>query len=200
MTLATSNLSSARSLPRFPPELWLTIFRLATDVPSLLSCDGPSPSDLPRPLVKEREQRLLKVSFITKKNIILVCKTWNTLAIEFLYQSVIVTRAATLSSLLVALDRKSSTAARSGYAGWWTKRLDVLIKDDRCEASDYALLADIIRRFPNLSIITISMPMLPYNDSWLRQLPKSVVIALAESCGPSLRVFDCSESILRPCR
>ncbi|KAG0701007.1 hypothetical protein DFH29DRAFT_982875 [Suillus ampliporus] len=185
MTSVISNASTARNLPRFPPELWLTIFSLATNVPGLLSCDGPTPSDLPRPIVKEHEQRLLKESLITKRNIILVCRTWHALATEFLYRSVLITRPATLSALLVALNRRSSGAARSAYVGW-----HLII----------SLLANVIRQFPNLSIITLSMPMLPYNDCWLRQLPKSVVVALAESCGPSLRVFECSESILRPCR
>ncbi|OJA20272.1 hypothetical protein AZE42_04309 [Rhizopogon vesiculosus] len=192
--------SNTHTLPRFPPELWLRIFNLATDVPGLLSCDGPAPSDLPRPLVKAQEQRLLKESLITTRNIILVCKTWHALATEFLYRSILITSVASLSPLFAALDKRSSGTARSGLVGWWTRRLDVSIQDERCEASDYALLADIIRRFPNLSIVTLSMPMLPYNDCWLRQLPKPVVMALAESCGPSLRVFDCSESILRPCR
>ncbi|KAG1750450.1 uncharacterized protein EDB91DRAFT_1046057 [Suillus paluster] len=200
MTSVISNASTTRNFPRFPPELWLSIFSLATNVPGLLSCDGPTPSDLPRPIVKENEQRLLRESLITKRNIILVCRTWHALATELLYRSVLVTRPATLSSLLVALDRRSSGAAHPAHVGWWTRRLDVLIQDDRCEASDYSLLANVIRRFPNLSIVTLSMPMLPYNDCWLRQLPTSVVMALAESCGPSLRVFDCSESILRPCR
>ncbi|KAG2135367.1 uncharacterized protein EDB93DRAFT_1242550 [Suillus bovinus] len=200
MTLAISNDSTACNLPCFPPELWITIFNLATDIPGLLSYDGPTPFDLPRPLVKEHEHRLLKESLITKRNIILVCKTWHTLAINILYRSVLVTRPATLSSLLVALGRRSSGAARSVHVGWWTRRLDVLIHDDRCEAPDYALLANIIRQFPNLSTVNLSMPMLPDNDSWLRQLPESVIMALAESCGSSLRVFDCSESILRPCR
>lgn len=200
MTSAISNGSNARNPPPFPPEIWITIFSLATDVPGLLSYDGSTSSDLPRPLVKEYEHKLLKESLITKRNIILVCRTWHVLATKFLYQSVLVTRPATLSSLFVALDRRSSGAAHSVHMGWWTRRLDVLIQDDHCEASDYALLANIIRRFPNLSIVNLSMPMLPDNDSWLRQLPESVVMALIESCGPSLRVFDCSESILRPCR
>ncbi|KAG1796956.1 uncharacterized protein HD556DRAFT_1306670 [Suillus plorans] len=200
MTLAISHDSTVCNLPPFPPELWITIFSLATDIPGLLSYDGSNPYDLPRPLVKDHELKLLKESLITKRNIILVCKTWNALATNFLYQSVLVTRPATLSSLFVSLGGRSSGPARSVHVGWWTRRLDVLIQDDHCEASDYALLANIIRRFPNLSIVNLSMPMLPYNDSWLRQLPESVVMALAESCGPSLRVFDCSESILRPSR
>jgi len=194
------NPSTAHTWPHLPPEILLTIFDLATNVPGLLNCDGPARTDLPRTLVKAQEQRQWKESLITKRNIIIACKTWRALATEFLYQSVLVTRVATLPLLLYALGRSSSGASHSSSAGWWTRRLDVSIQDDRCEASDYALLAGIIRQFPNLSIVSLSMPMLPYNDCWLRQLPKSVVMALAESCGSSLRVFDCSESILRPCR
>ncbi|KAH7922493.1 hypothetical protein BV22DRAFT_1017168 [Leucogyrophana mollusca] len=194
---------NACPLPRFPPELWLKIFALATNVPGLLSYRDPSQSDLPHTLTKQREHDLLKKSLVTKRSLVRVCRAWHDLAIEFLYQSVIIARVETLSSLHGTLMRSAQVAPYPpsvGSLGWWTRRLDVIIQDDRCEASDYALLAEIIRHFCNLTIITLSMPMLPYRDCWLRQLPTPVVTSLAETCGPSLRVFDCSESILRPCR
>ncbi|KAF9221779.1 hypothetical protein BS17DRAFT_243219 [Gyrodon lividus] len=187
-------------MSRMPPELWIRVFDLATDVRGLLNCDSPISSDLPRALVKQREKQLLKDSLHTKRNIVLVCRTWNELAAEFLYQSILITRVHTLGSLYESLQRHASTPVSRARLGWWTRRLDVLIEDDRCEASEYALLAEVVRHFSNLAIVTLSMPMLPFNDCWLRQLPTSVITSLAETCGASLQLLDCSESILRPCR
>ena len=78
--------STIHTLSRLPLELWFTIFNFATNVPGLLSSDGPAPSDLPRSLVKKQELRLLKESLFTKRNIVCVCKTWHVLATEFLYR------------------------------------------------------------------------------------------------------------------
>ncbi|KIK98371.1 hypothetical protein PAXRUDRAFT_9581 [Paxillus rubicundulus Ve08.2h10] len=187
-------------MSQMPPELWLRVFDLATDVHDLLRCDAQVSSDLPRALVKQHEQQLLKHSLHTKRSIVLVCRTWSELAAEFLYQSVLVTRVHDLASLHESLQRHASLPSGRVRLGWWTRRLDVLIEDDHCQASDYALLAKIVRHFSNLVVVTLSMPMLPFNDCWLRQLPTSVVTSLAETCGMSLQLFDCSESILRPCR
>lgn len=186
--------------PRVPPEVWLRIFGLATDLETPLNCDSPISSDLPRSLVKQRELQELKDSLRTKRSMVLVCRTWNKLALEFLYQSILISKVDSLVSLRESLQRHASTAQGKNRLGWWTKRLDVLVEDERCETSDYSMLAAVVRQLPNLSIITLSMPMLPFNDCWLRQLPTSVVLSLAETCGMSLQVFDCSESILRPCR
>ncbi|KAH7882747.1 hypothetical protein F5I97DRAFT_1939323 [Phlebopus sp. FC_14] len=199
-TTTPSSLSDVGVLPRIPPELWLRIFDLATNVAGLLDCGGPFPSDLPHAIVKQREQRLLRESLVTKRNLVLVCRAWHELAVEFLYKSVLITRVHALSSLYASLQRGACAISPSSRLGWWTRRLDVVIEDDRCEASDYSVLALVLRHFSKLSIITLSMPMLPFNDCWLRQLPTSVITSLAETCGPSLQLFDCSESILRPCR
>ncbi|KAF8549391.1 hypothetical protein OG21DRAFT_1488559 [Imleria badia] len=197
----TSVSTSVLQIPQWvPPEVWLRIFGIATDFEATLNCDIPISSDLPRMLVKQHELHRLRHSLRTKRCMALVCRTWNELALEFLYQSIRITKVDTLVSLHASLQRHSLTAQGKNRLGWWTKRLDVLIEDERCEASDYSVLAAIVRQLPNLSIITLSMPMLPLNDCWLRQLPTSVIVSLAETCGASLQVFDCSESILRPCR
>lgn len=192
--------SSPQIPPCVPPEVWLRIFGFATDLPALLNCDSPISSDLPRTLVKQYEFQGLKDSLRTKRSMVLVCKTWNELALEFLYQSILITKVDTLVSLLKSLLRHAPTTQGKNCLGWWTKRLDVLVEDERCDASDYSMLTAVMRQLPNLSIITLSMPTLPFNDCWLRQLPTSVVVSLAETCGASLEVFDCSESMLRPCR
>lgn len=186
--------------PRVPPEVWLRIFGLATDLGAPLNCDSPISSDLPHTLVRQHELQELKDSLRTKRSIILVCRTWNELALEFLYQNILITKVDGLVSLHESLQRHALTTQGKNRLGWWTRRMDVFVEDERCEASDYSMLAAVMRQLPNISIITLSMPMLPFNDCWLRQLPTPVILSLAETCGMSLQVFDCSESILRPCR
>lgn len=186
--------------PQVPPEIWLRIFAIATDLDSLLNCDSSFSSDLPRTLVKQHELQPLKNSLCIKRSITLVCRTWNELALEFLYQCILITKVENLHTLHESLQRYALTAQGKNRLGWWTRRLDVLIDDQRCQPSDYGMLAVIIRQLPNLSIITLSMPMIPSNDCWLRVLPTSVIVSLAETCGASLQSFDCSQSILRPCR
>ncbi|KIJ18349.1 hypothetical protein PAXINDRAFT_161720 [Paxillus involutus ATCC 200175] len=198
--MSSTSAPHSQNMSQMPPELWLRVFDLATDVHDLLNCDTPVSSDLPRALVKQRELQLLKHSLRTKRNIVLVCRTWNELAEEFLYQSVLVTRVHDLVPLHESLQARTSAASGRVRLGWWTRRLDVLIEDDHCKLSDYEPLAEVVRHFSNLAVVTLSMPMLPFNDCWLRQLPTSIVTSLAETCGASLQLFDCSESILRPCR
>ncbi|KAH0834118.1 hypothetical protein J3R83DRAFT_11406 [Lanmaoa asiatica] len=198
--MTTAFASSQQIPPRVPPEVWLRIFGLATDLDDFLNRDGPISPDLPCTLVKQHELRGLKHSLRTKRSMTLVCRTWNELALEFLYQSILITKVDTLVSLHESLQRHALTAQGKNRLGWRTKRLDVLVADERCEPSDYSMLAAVIRQLPTLSVVTLSMPMLPFNDCWLRQLPTSVIVSLAETCGTSLQVFNCSESALRPCR
>lgn len=192
--------SSYQIPPRVPPEVWLKIFSHATDLGTLLNRDTSISSDLPRGLVRQHELQCLKNSLRAKRSIALVCRTWNALALGFLYQDILIMKVDNLLSLHESLQRSALAAQGKNRLGWWTKRLDVLIEDQRCEPSDYDMLATVIRQLPNLSIITVSMPMLPFNDCWLRQLPTAIVVSLVETCGTSLQVFDCSESVLRPCR
>jgi len=192
--------STIHALSPLPLELWLTIFDLATDVPGLLSSDGPAPSDLPRSLVKKQEVRLLKESLSIKRTIVCVCKTWHVLATKFLYRSVLITRTTSFPSLLSTLSRRSSGETHSNLVGWWTRRLDISISSmDPCQISHYVLLANIIQQLPNLSTITLHMLGNPsgYRGQDLHYLTP-VIMALAGTCGPSLRVFDCSGPALRP--
>jgi len=198
MTTLSSASSPMDSMSRIPPELWRRIFELATHSPGLLDC-SPSRSDLPSALVKQQELQRLEESLATRRNLVHVCKAWDILAAEFLYQSILVARVEVLPALLGALKRRSrSLGASRARLGWWTRRLDVLIVNDSYEAADFALLADVIRHFSNLSIVTMSIRVLSGSNSG--QLPVEIVTSLVETCGPSLRSFDCSASAIRPCR
>ncbi|KAG9310905.1 hypothetical protein JVU11DRAFT_8764 [Chiua virens] len=195
MTLLVSrSLTPTQSPPRVPPEVWLRIFDQATNLDAPLECSDPISSDLPRALVKQHELRGFKESLRTKRRLAIVCRTWNELALEFLYQSILITEVHALVSLHGSLQRHALTARRKNRLGWWTKRLDVLIEDERCEASDYDMLAAVVRQFPNLAIVALSMPASPFNDCWLRQLPTPLVqedLMMLLAASPNLKVLRC---------
>ncbi|KAG8215464.1 hypothetical protein J3R82DRAFT_9081 [Butyriboletus roseoflavus] len=95
----TSVLASPPQIPlRVPPEVWLRIFGTAADLQALLNCDDPLSSGLPRTLAKRYELQGLKESLRTKRSMVLVCKTWNELALEFLYQNILITKVDALVS------------------------------------------------------------------------------------------------------
>jgi hypothetical protein len=191
------------NLPFIPPELWLVILQISTWVPGVLEPDIYLTSDEPRRVVTRQQQRLLKDSLVTKRYIVRVCKQWRTMATPFLYESIIIGRGRTLSSLCSALvdsRRKTNHSSPDHHPlGWYTKRLDVAMRDQghHSAASELDFLAEAIRCLPNLTITMFSVRAPRYVK---HPMPASIMNALADTCGPSLRVVDFSESVLHPFR
>src|SRR5258705_116473 len=76
-------------LPLLPAEVWLLILQLATEVPFAFLPKVESPFDLPsRPSPKEMTAEISR-SLITKRYIVLVCKTWNEIATPLLYSALL---------------------------------------------------------------------------------------------------------------
>ena len=190
------------NLPPLPPELWLRIFDHSTWVPGVLEPGIYVTSDEPRRVITRRQQRLLKDSLVTKRYLVRVCKLWCTLATPFLYESIIIGRGRTLSSLCSALvdsKRKEGNAAHDNPLGWYTKRLDVAMRDQGHQgaASELEFLAEAIECLSNLTIVIFSVRAPRYVEY---PMPTSIMQALADTCGPTLRVVDFSESVLHPFR
>jgi hypothetical protein len=78
------------SLPTLPPELWLKIFRHATDVPGAFDT-----SLLPPTSTQARAWTIHPSTFypsISNKTMLaLVCKEWRTVSMELLYESICIT-------------------------------------------------------------------------------------------------------------
>ena len=87
-SIATMSMQARKQ--HLPPELWLRIFELATYVPGLLETDIPDPFDMDPPSIlhlhQEYDRKLFKYSMVTKRSIVLVCRTWYSLALPLLYQ------------------------------------------------------------------------------------------------------------------
>ncbi|KDQ59758.1 hypothetical protein JAAARDRAFT_631804 [Jaapia argillacea MUCL 33604] len=185
-----------------PPELWLRIFDLVTAVPDSLETDLDDPFDVTLKTSRKDEQKRLRESLVTKCHLVRVCKQWQTLASRFLYRIIVVGRGRTLSSLAVTLSESKEKLEGSKDAnplGWYTQRLDFVTRGQTHSSRDDSLpsmadaarqeleyLAQIIRYMPNLSIFTMQAASKAYPEV----MSTSVMRALGESCGPSLRVLN----------
>ena len=86
-----SDLDSYTILPVIPPELWLRIFRIVATAPAshkLYEIDyspfyGLSEND--RTVLKDAHWQRTRVKY----TLILVCKKWRELALEFLYEDIL---------------------------------------------------------------------------------------------------------------
>jgi hypothetical protein len=205
--------------PCLPPELWLRIFDCATRIPGVLSPEIYATSDVPQRIITRRQQRLLKDSLVTKRYLVRVCKQWYILATPFgalpflrisfdvfflraLYETIIIGRGRTLSSLcstLIDSKRKIDHSSNDHHLGWYTKRLDLAMRDQGRQgaASELDFLAEAIQCLPNLTIVMFSVRAPRYVE---HPLPTSIMRALADTCGPTLRIVDFSECVLHPFR
>jgi hypothetical protein len=173
-----------RTAVPLPPEIWIHIFDIATHVPGILNVDDID-SEM-HPQSAQHQRRLLKQSLVTKRYLVRVCWKWNHLASRFLYHSILITRGRMLSSLYSTLANsiQGSQETDKGIQslGWWTKRLDIALRDPGrytpFEELDY--LAKAIRCLPMLTIVTFS----PRPHSGLQS--SDIIDALC-TCGSNLQ-------------
>jgi hypothetical protein len=124
--MASTSSKTTTPTPALPPELWRLIFRFATELPGLLDT-----SPLPPLCDDERPWTFAwatKTDLVTKSSLTLVCSQWYSLAIEFLYEYIVIKKAQTLLRLSQSLEanvkRNPTTApADPNPLGWHIKHL-----------------------------------------------------------------------------
>ena len=123
-----------------PPEVWRRILQEATLPPGgLITSWNHSPAE--RLFQGWEEIDHNDPTIETKLSIVLVCKGWFAIGIEFLYQWIRIPepeRAMALLEVLQASPGHSSTSesARQPGLGWWVKRIDVaawMVEDNKLE-------------------------------------------------------------------
>lgn len=122
---------------------------------------------------------------MTKRYIVRVCRQWYNLALPYFYEYILLGRTKTLNPLLSAFK---ASATRSGQPfGWWTKRLDVLLRDGIPKPEQaFCDLAEIMQELPNLEIWNLALSGGSLNN---RALPADL-FQKAHRCGHSLRVVN----------
>lgn len=178
-------------LPNLPTEVWLLIFRLATEVPYALLPRTESPFDLPcRPTYKEMRTELSR-SLITKRYMVLVCKAWNEAATPLLYSAILLR---TTRGVSAAWETFRDSAQRNGSTrlGHYVKRIDVSMRDSRihhlplkkeAEREEREKIVDILRRLPSLTIFVMHTRVRSGNANCIAD-------ALVETCASTLQTIE----------
>lgn len=86
-----------------------------------------------------------------------MCRLWHDLSLPYLYDRVVLGRGRILGPLLGGLKRSRGRQENLGglhFSGWWTRRLDIVIRDHKDSGNQFNdLIAQIIEELPNLSIV-----------------------------------------------
>ena len=99
-------------------------------------------------------------TLVTKRYVVLVCKTWYQCAISFLYSAVILNHGRGVSSLRGTLLESEARAEASLTAahslGWYTRRFNMVMHDSQNrheygEEREQRMMYDILQCFPNLA-------------------------------------------------
>ncbi|KAI6111328.1 hypothetical protein F5141DRAFT_776501 [Pisolithus sp. B1] len=146
--------------PRFPAEVWEHIFKFATHVPCTL---------VPELYEKSEcigdQRSALETALVTKRNLVLVCKWWQHMAMRYLYRVVLIRTGRDI----LALDHtlRNYAAGNGSFAGMrspghWTRRLDIILdlsNESECEDPDHCVkrLAGVIQFLPKLEIVSFAI-------------------------------------------
>ncbi|KDR66438.1 hypothetical protein GALMADRAFT_273548 [Galerina marginata CBS 339.88] len=182
-----------------PLEIWFTIIRLAvgehTGEDKLTTCSGAlkfiGGED-------SEEIKAFRASLVTSRSLVRVNKAWYQMASPFLYEYVLLGRGRGVIPVLAAMKKSQLMVDEnaSGHPiGWWTKRLDVKMRDMAHEPiQTLNALAGIMTCLPNLRILIFSVTGHGYD--LIPALPPVVLRSL--SCPETLRAVHWHTDILHP--
>ena len=102
-----------------PVELWLKIFKFAVYVPLLLSNEW---DYLPQHRFWQGWEPVDDTEIETKRSIVQVCRLWNELGVQLLYESISILYAEDYHQVgnLIKILRRSESTSQPGY-GYWIK-------------------------------------------------------------------------------
>ena len=128
---------------------------------------------------------------VTKRYLVRVCKAWYSLASPFLFEYIYLGKGRVLASLRDGMLRSEHAVelqeSESPHAiGWRIQRLDVHMRDRTNNPGLIMdILADILRRLPNLRILTFLITGHGYDE----YLPEKVLQATT-ACRDTLRLLN----------
>ncbi|GLB37402.1 hypothetical protein LshimejAT787_0404530 [Lyophyllum shimeji] len=180
--------------PPLPDELLLEIFEFATHVhrhATLAPLDPFTPRRVSNNVMGPNTASL---STRTKLSLVLVCRSWRRLAVQLLYDYLVIRSPARATTILAVLQRSSSmTDGKSGPAGYgqWTRHIEV--HTHARGANNLSFLQTIFRIFqecPNVRMLS---------GIWNHPLPIEFLNAVAALYGPSLQgIYWNDRSVIYP--
>ncbi|KAF9481754.1 hypothetical protein BDN70DRAFT_991646 [Pholiota conissans] len=149
------------NLPYLPPEIWTTIIQHATYVSGGYDPDVTTLAlGLSAGTMNKEPLDIWKKSMVTRRSLVLVSKAWYILASPFLYEYILLGRGKAVLPLLLGMQRSKEAVGGDTVCpiGWWTKRLDVNLRDSTDKPrADIDALGNIMTHLPNLRVLTFSI-------------------------------------------
>ena len=187
------------------PEIWLKIFDFATFVPGAFDT---APQDLfayPMPLSQDEIHYVLRRTVVTKRNLVLVCKSWHEMATPLLYQAISMTEWVTLPLLLQTFSPsingsgEVSTRPELTERRFLTRRLDFTVPDEEEPGVIYGmmpLLGLLLMLMENLEILVVRHKN--YTRSLFDVDMESLFPILEVQGFENLRVLDIRSKLVMP--
>ncbi|KAF5344255.1 hypothetical protein D9758_012338 [Tetrapyrgos nigripes] len=185
--------------PELPAELWLSIFAFATEVPEALD-QSQSLFQFPGEVrAIQKYKKSCRLSLITKRRLLLVCKQWRSLATPFLYRQFLLEHQRTLPLLLRTLSASSRNSQENGAVtplGFFAKRLDICLREESVDVDATRklgeTLGEILYYLPNTKVIVFCG-----RDYRKVKLPPVFISAL-EEVGSSLEILNWQSPAFSP--
>lgn len=129
---------------------------------------------------------------MTKRYLVLVCKKWNVLASQYLYESILINKVGSSQKLHHTLNDSKNKPGPFLALGECTKRIDITLAAfrDHINGSEITgeleCLPSVFQHLPNLTIISFSVLFPRHFDI---PSPKNILSSIAGSCGPRLEAI-----------
>ena len=137
---------------QLPPEIWLKVFAFASWIPGVLSIsDHPAIIGFVRDRYGISVHNRFRVSMDVKLAISLVCRTWNALVSQTLFEYLLVKSGDQALRIASMLEQHTITPSKAHGRGWWTARLEFAFDGVHIWTNEHTnAVIRILRSCPNL--------------------------------------------------
>ncbi|KAF8070446.1 hypothetical protein FPV67DRAFT_1668299 [Lyophyllum atratum] len=181
-SLSTNTSTPQTRPPQLPQEIWLEIMSFATHVHQHATIAPLDPFTQKRVSTNVMGPNTPSLSTRTKLFLVLVCRSWWKLAVQILYNHLVIRSPARANAILAVLQRSSCSPDGKGSIGGygqWTRHVE--IHTHARGAGSLSFLQTIFLIFqacPNLRMLS---------GTWNHRLPIEFLDAISKLYGPSLQ-------------
>lgn len=191
-----------------PLEVWLKIFEHATSVTNEYDTHPPDYFSYPPPNTDSEIQRLKLEILGTKLSLVLVCKSWNRYATQFLYSSVVLRKLKNVGVFARRLEESQHVEREDVWNcrpfHLWIRRIDFCMSEAYPEGSERNLFSKVVQ-LPNLEIIVAGgrlwanryKPFCAADSLSLIYAPKLSVLDVKHPMDSATRILISSLSTMR---
>ena len=169
--------------PDLPLEIWLEIFQFATHVHRATTIAPLDPFTLKHVSHNAMGSNTPLFSLRTKCALVLVCRSWRRIAVQILYQYIVIRSPRRADMILATLQGRyqidSPVAARRCEYGQWTRHIGVYTHARGAKSLRYLHTVFLILQCcPNLRM---------FSGTWVHQLPIQFLNGISQLYGSSLQ-------------